>query len=390
MTYGVTPEGFARKPESEIVTSLEQRQRADIAPDLDVSAESVIGQLNGIFARQLGICWEQLEVLARANDPDQAEGDLLEQVCKLTGTERRGAAYSLVTLSCDLDAGATLSPDVAYAAINGDPTRLWTPVSAYTAPITGVLPVRFRAVNPGPIAGPSGTITVIHAPVPGWNSVTNPLDAIPGRVVDQDSVLRLRREQQIARAGSATTKAIIARLFDVAAVEDVKVFENLSAQTDEQGIPGLAIEVVVFDGLVPAGIDADIAQAILESRPAGKRTHGSVAVTVADADGTERVVRFSRAAQRSIYITLTVATGPGYSESALKEHMVSRSRATYGLGSTVRIRELDSFAFDLPGIVDVLDCRIGTSPTPTGTSSIPLSGRQIPTFDTSRITIVAS
>lgn len=390
MTYGITAEGFVRKPESAIVASFEQRQLATIAPDLDVSAESIFGQANGIVAREIGICWELLEILARANDPEQATGDLLEQICKLSGTERRGASYSTVVLSCALDAATLLESGVAYAAVDGDPTSLWTPEVDFTAAGAGSYDVVYRAESPGSIAANAGTITVIHSPVVGWNSVTNALDANVGRGIDTDETLRLRREEQIANAGSSTARAIRANLDDIDGIDSARVFENYTNVVNADGLPPHSIEVLLYEQDDPVANDV-IAQTVFDSKAAGIRTHGTESGTAVDANSVEHVVRFSRPEALPVYVVIEVATVDGYvGDSAVADRIVAQGRATYLLGDPVKYRQLDSVVFGLGGVDDVTVFALGFSPAPTGTTNLVVGPRQIATFDTSRVTVTST
>ena len=387
--YGITSAGFNRKPESVIVEGFETRARAKLAADLDVSSESIIGQYNGIIGSEVGILWELLEIAIRSNDPEQAEGDLLEQVAKLSGTERRSASYSLVTLSCGLNSGTVLTPEVAYAAVAGDPARLWTPIDAFTAPFAGTHAVQFVAVVPGPQSGPAGTITVIHSPVGGWNAVTNPADAVLGRIIDSDATLRLRREQQLANSGSASTRALAAALLDLDGVESVKIFENLTNITDINGLPPHSVECMVFDGITPTVLDATIAATILANKAGGVETYGSASASATDDDGQTRTISFSRPTQRPVWIDIRRTTIAGYGgDSALKEHIVSRATATYGLGKSVRVREIDSFAFEVDGVDDVTLFELGFSASPSATANLTIGPREIATFDTARVTVI--
>lgn len=107
--YGVTSTGFSRKTVQEILADIEAKQLSEISATLDLSSATPWGQNNGIFANEIAIAWEQLEVCYQGFDPDAAEGIQLTNLGKLTGTPRRAASYSTVTLSCTLDSGTVLT-----------------------------------------------------------------------------------------------------------------------------------------------------------------------------------------------------------------------------------------------------------------------------------------
>lgn len=392
--YGVTPTGFNRKTVRDILSDIETSQRAEISTALNLSSSTPWGQNNGIFSNELGIAWEVLEICYHAFDPDAAEDFLLTSLSKLTGTERRAASYSLVTLACDLDAGTDLISGTNFAAVDGDSTSLWTPVEDYEAATGGTQDVLFRAENPGAVSAAAGTITVIHTSVAGWNSVTNALDASEGHPVDSDGTLRSRREEQLTATGSSTTDAIESDVLELDGVDTCRVFENETGATVD-GVPPYSIEAVVFDGETPSVDNDDIAQAILSSKAGGVRTYGATSGTAVDQNAQSRTVYFSRPTQIPIYISLTVVEGASYDEAggatALKAFLVEQLKSIHGVGKTVQYRLADSLALYWGGlhtnVSGVTAFTIGTSPSPTGTGDIAITSRQLATFDTSRVTV---
>jgi uncharacterized phage protein gp47/JayE len=395
--YGVVSTGFNRKTTQEILADIRARQLAEISSSLDLSTVTPWGQNNGIFADELAEAWEILEVCYHAFDPDQAEEFLLTSLSKLTGTDRRAASYSGVTLACDLDASVTLISGTHFAAVDGNPSSLWTPAEDYTAATGGTQDVRFRAENTGPIAANATTITVIHTAVAGWHGVNNEEDADEGRVADMDATLRQRREEQLTAVGSATVNAIESDILEVDAVQSVTVVENDSDDTVD-GVPPHFIHAIVFDG---EGADADnnaIAQAIWDSRAAGIGTTGSTGGVATDEDGITHAVRFSRPDQIPIYIAATVTKGPNYDDlggaTGLKTYLVEQLKSVHSVGQDVQYRLADSLALYhgglRTGVLAVSAFFIGTSPAPAGTTDIAISPTELAVFDTSRIGITAT
>lgn len=386
--FGVTSTGFNRKTTQDILTSIQTRQLSTISDKLDLSAVTPMGQNNGIIADELAQAWETLEICYHGFDPDAAEDFLLTSLGKLTGTPRRAASYSLVTLSCTLDSGTVLTSGVQFAAVDGNPGSLWTPNEDYTASSTGAQDVVFRANTTGPVSANAGTITVVHTSHTGWTAVTNAEDATPGRVADSDPTLRQRRESQLAAAGSSTVDAIEADVGALDGVVSVRCFENITDTTDADGIPAKAIEVLVFDGETPAVADNVIAQAIWDSKPAGIRTYGDESGTATDAKGESQTVYFNRPTSVPIYIDITVETGAGYvGDTAVKEQIVAQGAAFYGVGDDVKARQLDSVVFGLTGVEDVTVFELDTTASPSATANIAIASREIASFDTSRITV---
>lgn len=390
--FGVTPEGFVRKTQRDILDEMEADQKAGLGPLWDVSSDSVAGQMNGAHSRQLAICWEQLEALHNGNDPDVAEERLLENLCKLTGTTRRGATQSQVTLTCNLDAGTELVANDTFAAIDGNEDVRWTPLESYTATVDGDVDLIFVAENTGPIAAAAGTITVMATTVVGWNSVTNAEDADPGRPIDDDVTLGQRREAELATAGSTTVRAIRANLSNATKfpdIESVYVYENETDETDGDGRPPHTVEALIFDGEVPATDNDLIAQEIWDSKAGGVSTYGDETGTaIIDEEGTTKVVRFSRSELVEVYVAFTITTGSGYvGNAALKAYVAEQADARHGSGDDVFQSVIQSLPYALTGVKNVSVCAIGVAPAPTLENDIAIGVRQVARFDTSRITV---
>jgi hypothetical protein len=91
MSYGVTPQGFNRKPLNVILAEIEEAAIGIFGPALIQSAQSPMGQLNGLFANLVGIEWEHAEDAYQSYDPDQGEGNRLDMLAKLRLLERATA-----------------------------------------------------------------------------------------------------------------------------------------------------------------------------------------------------------------------------------------------------------------------------------------------------------
>lgn len=78
MTYGVTVNGFNRKPLSVILSEIEQSNIAIFGPGVIQTPQSPMGQLNALRAALIAQEWEALEDVYQSTDPDQAEGARLD------------------------------------------------------------------------------------------------------------------------------------------------------------------------------------------------------------------------------------------------------------------------------------------------------------------------
>lgn len=390
--FGVTPDGFLAPTLREIEQDIADDQHAEIDPNLDTSTTAPDGQRNAITARQLALAWEAEAEIYEALDPDKAEDDQLINLCKLTGTVPRAAGYSLVKCTIVADVGTVLTPSVAFAAVLGKPDVLFTPAVEFTAPSTGThTNVKWKAVTAGPVQAFATTLTVINTAIPGWTSITNPLDATEGAAADTNETLRLRREAELARAGSSTVRAIEADLLELADadgnknIQTCQVLENVTDVIDANGLLPHSIEPIVYD--LPAFDNNLIAQAIFDGiEIAGIRTLGNTSGTAVDEQGTEYAIAFSRPSEQAVYLIYDLTTSSQYpGDVAFKETVATALRALHVPGASVLRAIAEREAWKVAGITNVVSVKLGFAPAPALSADLAITPRQVATFDTTRI-----
>ena len=390
--YGVTADGFRAPTLRELDKDIADDQHAEIDPNLDTSTTAPDGQRNAITARQLALAWEAEADIYEALDPDKAEDDQLVNLCKLTGTVPRADGYSIVKCDVHADIGTVLASGVALAAVLGKPDVLFTPVADFEAPSTGThVDVKWKAVTAGPVQAFAGTLTVINTTIPGWNSITNPLDASEGAAADTNETLRLRREAELAKAGSSTIRAIEADLLDLADedgnknIQTCQVLENVTDEIDGNGLLPHSIEPIIYD--LPAFDDDLVAQAIFDGiEIAGIRTLGNQSGTAVDEQGTEYTIAFSRPTEQAVYLIYDLTTSSQYpGDTVFKQTVAAALRALHAPGVSVLRAIAEREAWEVPGITNVVAVTLGFAPAPALSADLAITPRQVATFDTTRI-----
>jgi uncharacterized phage protein gp47/JayE len=482
MSFGVQLSGFIKKTLNDILTDIQDFQLDNINSTLNLLANSVLGQLNGVMSDKISELWDVAEAVYRSFYPDSATGDALDGVAALTGVVRLEPTSSTVTLDQIFLENGTTVPLGSIVSVGSIGERFVT-----TAAVTNSLgyeatfSVAAEAENTGPISGFARTIDTIQTPVSGWldkaavsagNSETyaldgksltlqvdqgstqtvnftggdpwtaassgtfingattgvnafddgngtlrvesttsgpgsaiqitggsantplnfpttlvkgfNSTDAEPGTDLETDEELRVRRERLLRALGSATVEAIRARLLEVEGVTNVSVFENVTDVTDSFGLPPHS-----FESIVLGGTNVDIAESIWENKPAGIETYGSVSQGITDSQGISHTIKFSRPTTVTIYMTYTLDTTPDYpadGDTQVKAAAVAAGDLLQ-VGDDVVALQFKSLALDITGVFDVTDFRLGTSPSPTGTSNISIDPRQIADIDSANITV---
>jgi uncharacterized phage protein gp47/JayE len=385
--FGVTPTGFVAKPLETILAEMGADLRATIASGINLETVSPTGQILGTVAGQISKVWEVTEDVYHAGQTS-ADGYSLDAVCALTGTTRSPGVPSTVTLTLNLEPGASIPAD-SRVQVAGDATAVFrTRALVENLGATAAnFSVEASAETYGPTVANTGTITVILDSVVGWNTVTNPGDAILGSLVQDDPSLRASREEELARGGSTTIDAIRTDLLDVKDVTTAQVVENDTDATVDS-IPAHSIEAIVV-----GGNDADVAKALWDSKPPGTGTYGTTTTVVLDDTGVAHSVSFTRPANVDIWVDVTITGADPLSyvgDDAVKAALIAY-QASLPVGSDVIRKRLEAVVFGLGGIKGVPEADvavlIGLVDPPVLTTNIAINSRQRAVLDTARIDV---
>ena len=313
MTFpgGLTPTGFQAETTADVQASIERDELALMDPALNLSTTQPLGQLNGIFAGASSNKWALLQAIYAAIDPANAVGVQLDNLCALTGVTRLPATPTVVSCTCNFNAGQTYAAGQLVANIAGAPQYTFTNVAPVVNTPGGTQTVVFQATQTGPIAVNAATLTVITSAVGGWTSITNALSGTTGTNIETDTQLRLRRATLLVAAGGCTIDSIRSGLLNptlVPGVLNASVLENNTDATDGLGNPPHSFQALIWDGTGLAANNTQIAQAIWNAKPSGIRSYGTSSAIATDASGNPQTVFFTRVTQLPIYFAMTVVT----------------------------------------------------------------------------------
>lgn len=264
-------------------------------------------------------------------------------------------------------------------------------------------PQTYKATATGAIEAPSGTLTQIVTPEFGWTSITNFLDGVLGREVEDDDEARIRREEALS-TGSGHEAAILSQLRrTVSGLQTARVYQNIMDTPDAEGRPGHSVEV-----LVQGGSDLDIANAIWATRAAGIKPYGNVnadgtvdpdgngtGITIQDSNGEDQVINFSRPDPLYAFIqgTVTLYSEEEYPGAEAVEAALLAYGLTHGIGKNFLPERFKGQGALVSGVSRFSSFQIAVSsdpdePSPSwGTADLAVSSRQILVFDSSRITV---
>ena len=234
--------------------------------------------------------------------------------------------------------------------------------------------VNCRATETGILEGEVKTITEIDNPISGFTKTFNPEAVIAGRDEETDSELRIRRAQRLQISEAGPLDAIIESVLSLndlestVNIESVIGFENITLLTNTRGLPGKSFEIVVYqeDGSIER--DEEIAEKILNAKPAGIESYGkSISIAVNDSQGYSHIIKFSRPDEINIWLELDVTVNDDYridGSQQIKDAITAWGNALGVGGNIIVYPKLISQLNNISGIEDVV-IRIGIAASPT-------------------------
>ncbi len=385
---GLSDTGLEIKTLELIDSEIEEDIHGNVSSTLNLSSTSALGQYKGSTASQLRQVWEALQSLWASWDPRQATGAALDRLGALVGATRRPATYSVVTMTLDLDAGV-YSPGSLIVSKVGDSTARFSNVDTITAPGGSTAGHEFRAEDTGPVVAEAGLLTVIANPITGFNSATNPADAIAGDPIESNAAFRRRRELELALKGSTTVDAIRADLLQVTDEAGVPLFDFVSViENDQDNYDGDGRPPHSFETLVVGGSDAEVAAAILAAKPAGIQAYGLESEVVTDSQNNPHTIGFSRPTPVLIELEVNadVIAGQYVGDDAVKDALVAWAEEFLSVGYDVIHARTVQVVMDLPGVVDA-HVFIFTSITTPLEQNFEIDAREIAQIAKVRITV---
>lgn len=361
--YGVTADGFVRKPLSAILDSLNNKFIAEFGSNFDVSPESPDGQIIGVVADEIDQCWNQGQQVFNSYRPGAVEKVGLDNVCELTGTVRYVDEPSKATVICNGSAG-TLVP---AGSVVSDGTMEFTLSTDVTLP--GDVTVIANTIGEYYIA-PNSITKIITTGITGWTSVNNPEVGTTGINYESDPSLRARRDKTTAISSSATVEAIYAALADLN-LTYIRIRDNDTGAAI--GTQPAGTVFVVVDG----GTKNDIARRIYNAKTGGVPTHGAEEITINDSKGYPHKIHFSRSSNAEIYVTGTFKRRVGSNVSSndaatsLQTAMINYLNSLQP-GESVIYSELFKPLMDATQYIEVDELFFGLTASPTTKTSVDL------------------
>lgn len=403
-----TTTGLQIQDIAEIKGEYEASYRGLFGNDVSLQPDSVFGKQVGIMSEREALIQAQMQFIQAGFSRDTAQGANLDAVGRLTGSDRRGASQSRSSNGRCTGVDTTIVLNGSTVIQQNAALDVWTVVdgtdgiapfgyeigTAVSGEVTGVI---IEAVDTGAKVFASSTEFAIGSPIAGWDGF-NPTGDIEtfeiGGDVELDGEFRDRSRDELFAGGNDTSgiKAVITK---VPGVSEVQVFENRDCTTTD----GNGIEPGHVESIVTGGSDLDVATAILLRVPPGTSLQGTTEVVLADTEGNQIPIRFTRPAPVEIWVFVTISNLTA--EGTLPENFADVAEAAVlAFGNTnARVSQdvlwqqfigpvADSIQDSFTGkfAYDFIDSEIGTTVS-TANTNIPIGIRERADYDSSRIVV---
>lgn len=388
--FGLDSTGFRRKRYIDVFTTMQANAQGIFGANVNTSENSPLGMFMKVIAFAIGTLWQVAEDVYFSAYKDTATGIQLDRVCQYIGITRKPADRSTGSVIFTGTAGTVIP---ANTIVKADEILFWT-LTAVTVGVDGTVSANIMALEAGTIGNvQAGTINALFKTVSGVSAVINTLATSGGDEAESDDELRTRFDQSISAGGSSTTSSIEAHIYAVQDVIDVDVTEN-ETMTTVDSVPPKAISCFVY-----GGIDADIAQAIFETKAAGIQAYGSTVVTVTDTKGIGHQIGFSRPTVIPIYVNVTLTkdvaifplNGATTIETAIIKYVggLAADSVEYnglGVGDDVIYTKIIGLCHSVSGVTDV-DVAISTDNVTFITDNIAIASKQVALTDVAKVVI---
>jgi len=383
----VSNSGISAPQYADIYQSLIATFQNIYGSDIYVAPDSQDGQFIAVIAAAINDSNQAMIAVFQGYSPYYAQGTGLSAQVKLNGLTRTIATNSSATGVVTGVVGTIITNGV----VQDSSGNLWNLPASVTIPTGGSITVTVTAQQAGAISAVVASINQIYNPQVGWQTFSNTTPAVVGEPIETDAALRTRQAASVATPALSVRESIYAAIGAVSGVNRYTVYENPTGSTDANGVPAHAIACIVEGGSV-----ADITAAIFKRKSPGIQTYGTTSYTQTSPLGLTSVINYFVLGEVNIYFSVTIKALAGYVSTTTADIISALTNYVTGLsiGESVYISQVQAIA-SMIGLPEgqtfyITDFRLGTAPSPTGTSNIPIAYNQGANCAASNITVTVT
>lgn len=296
--------GLTTSTRTELIAYFTAQLQAIYGSDINLDSDTPDGQWVNIMTQSILDIEDLLTQIYNTFDPDNAIGNVLDQRVAINGIQRQAGTYTTTNITVVTSQSVNLygldQEDQEIYTVADNAGNKWFLETTELGLGPGSDSLTFRAETPGENLTIPNTITVQITIVLGVTSVNNPTTyLILGTNEESDANLKVRRQKSVSLASQGYLAGLLAALENVPGVTSAFVYENLTNETNSDGVPGHSIWVVLAEsGAAPV----DIATAIYDKRNAGCGMFGDESYTLTQVDGSPFTLYWDEVVQANLFI----------------------------------------------------------------------------------------
>lgn len=337
-----TPTGFVVPPASAVLTGVMADINAAFGGNLNTQLTTPQGQLaSSLTAIVDDVNATFLSYTAQV-DPAFSFGRIQDGIGRIYFIERNPSQATVVQCTCTGTA-ATIPFGALAQDTAGNTYACQQAGTLPPAPAGGSIVLPFACTVVGPIACPANTLTQVFQAIPGWDTINNLTDGVPGTLQETPSAFEARRKLSVAQNSNGSLPSVLGAVLTVPGVTDAYVTEN--NQNVFQTIGGVVLQPNSIYAVVVGGAATAIAQALWSRKAPGCGYTGGTTIVVQDTNPAYVApfpsynVSFDYATSLTIVMSVTLVNSAAVPSNAAQLIQTAVQNAFLGLdgGSIAKI-----------------------------------------------------
>lgn len=272
-----TDRGFVAPTTGEVLDGVQQDINDAFGGGLNPALDTPQGQLATSESAVIDNTNSQFLFMTQMFDPAYSFGRYQDALARIYFIQRNPSQPTVVEALCTGLSGVVIPVGAIAVAADG---LQYVCTQEGVIPVSGEITLTFACLVPGPIPCPAGSLNQIYRSIPGWDSINNPTDGVPGNNVEGRAAFEARRAASVAHNSIGSLPSVLGEVLTVPNVIDAFVTENTSGTPETIGGVSLlphSIYVAAVGGEAQA-----VGEAIWRKKAPGCAYNGNTLVTVYD------------------------------------------------------------------------------------------------------------
>lgn len=368
MIYGVTPQGFVRKPYSVILDEILLDYETAFPGFRKHESNALYVQVQAAANREEKF-WATLEAMYYSRFVITASGTSLELRVIDTIGPRIEPTYAIGTCKAIATPGTILPQGTLVNRSDGLVQYRLT--KTYVAKDNNAFEVQVQATVSGTAGNiVAGMITNFATTIIGAQSIYNDIAIIGGEDIEDDDALKERYYASLVDSRGSNIPAISAKVRNATTVSAYRLRENRKGT--EQTVDGVLMPSHSIALTVIGGTDDEVAKALFQTKAGGIDMVGDTSVEVKDVDGTPYTMQFIRANGTTVFVSANIVVDflylPQYTERIQKQ--IADFINHLGIDEKLEYNLLVAKAFDGIAGVKTITLTVGRSENPSESADI--------------------